>query len=158
VTRRWYLAIGSACVIAGGVATALVLVFTSNSAAAPTKAEYFAKVAAICRTYGPKLDKVPPPADLGIPSELEAAAKKVQPVLHAEADAVRRLEPPPELRAKLARWSHLNDQSIAKLDETLRAARETNLRGVQIAYVQFLVTGAKAQHLGRSIGFPSPPC
>jgi hypothetical protein len=158
VTRRRYLAIGSACVIAAGVVAALVLLFTSNSAAAPSKAEYFAKVAAICRTYGPKLDRVPPPADLGIPSELAAAARKVQPVLKAEADAVRRLKPPRELRTKLVRWSRLNDKSIAKLDETLRAAREINLRGVQIAYVQFLVTGVKAQHLGRSIGFPSPPC
>ena len=158
MTWRWYLAIGSACVISAGVAAALVLVFTSNSVAAPTKPEYFAKVAAICSTYGPKLDKVPPPADLGIPSELAVAARQVLPVLRAEAEAVRRLQPPRELRAMLRRWSRLNDQSISKLDETLLAARETNLLGVQIAYVQFLVTGAKAQHLGRSIGFPSPPC
>jgi len=39
-----------------------------------------------------------------------------------------------------------------------RAARATNLTGIQVAYVQFIVTGAKAQKLGKAIGFPSPPC
>jgi hypothetical protein len=158
-TRHWYLALGSACVlVAGGISAVLVLVFTGSSAAAPTTTQYFARVAAVCRIYGPRLDKIPPPADLGIPSELAAAAEKALPVLREEADAVRRLVPPRELRTEVTRWTRLNDQSISKLAETLRAARQTNLRGVQIAYVQFLVRGAKAQQVGRSIGFPSPPC
>jgi len=38
------------------------------------------------------------------------------------------------------------------------AAKAKNLQGVQVAYVQYVVIGAKAQHLGKSIGFPSPPC
>jgi|SRR5581483_4313919 len=159
LSRRWYAVLGAACaLIAGGIAAAAVLTFSGTSAAAPTKAEYFAEVAAICRVYGPKLDKIPPPADLGIPSELAAAARKVLPVLQAESKAVRRLVPPRELRAKLARWSKLNDESVSKLAAVLPAARETNLRAVQISYVSFLVTGARAQRLGKSIGFPSPPC
>ena len=36
----------------------------------------------------------------------------------------------------------------------LRAAEKTDLTGIQIAYVQFIVTGAKAQKLGHAIGFP----
>jgi hypothetical protein len=40
----------------------------------------------------------------------------------------------------------------------LRAAEKTDLRGIQVAYVEFVVTGAKAQKLGHAIGFPSPPC
>lgn len=159
LSRRWYAVLGLACtLIAGGVAAVAVFAFSGTSTAAPTKAEYFAEVAAICRLYGPKLDKIQPPADLGIPSELEAASRKVLPILRAEANAVRRLAPPRELRAKLAQWSKLNDASISKLAAVLPAARETNLQAVQISYVSFLVTGAKAQHLGKSIGFPSPPC
>jgi hypothetical protein len=159
LSRRWYAVLGGACaLIAGGIAAGLALTFSGTSAAAPTKAEYFAKVAAICRVYGPKLDKISPPADLGIPSELSDAARKALPVLRAEADAVRRLVPPAELRSKLAEWSKLNDQSISKLAATLTAARQKNLQAVQISYVSFLVTGAKAQRLGKTIGFPSPPC
>lgn len=160
LSRRWYAALGTVCVLlAVAIAAGVVLAFNSGSSkAAPTKEEYFRHIAAICRKYGPKLDKVPPPIDLSIPSELSASAKKAVPILRAEADAVRRLVPPRELRAKLARWIELNDQSISKLAATLPAARQKNLQKVQVAYVQFAVTGAKAQRLGKSIGFPSPPC
>jgi hypothetical protein len=83
---------------------------------------------------------------------------KVEPILRAEAQAVRRLKPPRELRDKLARWNKLNQASIAKLGDALRAAKKVDLRGIQVAYVSFVVTGAKAQKLGHEIGFPSPPC
>ena len=84
--------------------------------------------------------------------------RKVEPILKAEAEAVRRLEPPRELRAQLEQWNELNQRSIAKLGGALRAAEKTDLRGIQVAYVEFVVTGAKAQKLGHAIGFPSPPC
>jgi hypothetical protein len=160
LARHWYLALGALCaVVAAAVAGSVVLVFgTTTSAAAPSKSEYFSRVAAICRTYGPKLDRIPPPVDISIPAEITAAALKVQPVLTAEADAVRRLAPPAELKTKLARWTKLNDRSIGKLGEALRAGKQQNLMGIQVAYVAFIVTGAKAQHLGHEIGFPSPPC
>jgi len=158
--RRSYLVFGAICLLlAAAVAAGVVLAFVSGSSeAAPTKAQYFARVAAICRKYGPKLDKVPPPIDVSIPSELWESAEKVLPILRAEADDVRRLVPPRELRDKLARWIKLNDQSIAKLAATLPAAKEKNFQRVQTDYVGFVVTGAKAQRVGKSIGFPSPPC
>jgi hypothetical protein len=157
--RRWYLGLAAACVIIAAAVAGLVLAFgTDSSQAGPTRVEYFARIAAICRLYGPKLDKIPPPIDVTIPSEITESVKKVEPVLKAEAKAVRRLKPPRELRAKLERWAKLNDQSIAKLGEALRAAEKVDLRGIQVAYVKFVVTGAKAQKLGHAIGFPSPPC
>jgi hypothetical protein len=158
--RRSYLRLGAVCAaVSAAVAVAVVLVFSSGTShAAPTRSQYFARVAAICRLYGPKLDKVPPPIDVTIPSEITESVRKVEPILRAEAEAVRRLEPPRELRARLAKWNELNQRSIAKLGEALRAAEKTDLRGIQVAYVEFVVTGAKAQKLGHSIGFPSPPC
>lgn len=159
-TRRTYLRLGAACaLLAAVIATAIVLIFArGTSEAAPTKSQYFARVAAICRIYGPKLDKIRPPIDVTIPSEITEAVRKVEPILRAEAEAVRRLEPPRELRTQLARWNQLNERSIAKLGEALRAAKEKNFRGIQVAYVSFVVTGARAQRLGHTIGFPSPPC
>jgi hypothetical protein len=157
--RRWYLGLGAACAALAAAVAALVLVFaTDSSRAAPTKAEYFARIAAICRLYGPKLDKIPPPYDITIPALITRSVRKVEPILRAEAEAVRRLDPPRELRAQLARWNELNRRSIAKLGVALRAAKRTDLRGIQVAYVEFVVTGAKAQTLGKAIGFPSPPC
>ena len=157
--RRSYLGLVAACVaLAAVIAVVIVLVTSGTSQAAPTKSEYFARVAAICRLYGPKLDKIPPPIDVTIPSEITESVRKVEPILKAEAEAVRRLEPPRELRARLAQWNELNQRSIAKLGVALRAAEKTDLRGIQVAYVEFVVTGAKAQKLGHAIGFPSPPC
>jgi hypothetical protein len=151
---------GAACTaLAAAVAVAIVLAAgTGDSKAAPTKVEYFARVAAICRLYGPKLDKIPPPYDITIPALITRSVRKVEPILRAEAEAMRRLQTPSELRAKLARWNELNRRSIAKLGVALRAAARTDLRGLQVAYVEFVVTGAKAQKLGKAIGFPSPPC
>ena len=159
MTRR-HLAVGLACAaLAVAVAVAVVLIANAGSSkAAPTRAEYLSRVAAICRRYGPKLDKVPPPIDVTIPSEIIESVRKVEPILRAEAEAVRRLAPPRELRVQLARWNELNQRSIAKLGDVLRAAAKTDLRGIQVAYVEFVVTGAKAQKLGHAIGFPSPPC
>jgi hypothetical protein len=158
--RRSHLRLGAACaVLSAAIAAAIVLAFTSGtSEAAPTKSQYFARVAAICRIYGPKLDKVPPPYDITIPALITRSVRKVAPILRAEAEAVRRLKPPRELRAQLARWNELNERSIAKLREALRAAEKTDLRGIQVAYVEFVVTGVQAQKLGHAIGFPSPPC
>ena len=155
--RAW---VGVACAaLAIVVAVAIVLIAKAGSSkAAPTRAEYLSKVAAICRFYGPKLDKIPPPYDVTIPALITRSVRKVEPILRAEADAVRRLEPPRELRKQLAQWNELNQRSIAKLAEALRAAEKTDLRGIQVAYVEFVVTGAKAQKLGHAIGFPSPPC
>jgi len=160
VRRRSYLTLGAACLaVAVTVAVVIVLAVGSGSSeAAPTRSEYFARVAAICRLYGPRLDKIPPPYDITIPALITRSVTKVQPILQAEAAAMRRLEPPPELRTQVARWNELNRNSIAKLAVALRAARATNLTGIQVAYVQFIVTGAKAQKLGKAIGFPSPPC
>ena len=159
MSRRWYAFLGAACaLVAGGIAAGVVLTFSGTSQAAPTRSQYFARVAAICRIYGPKLDKVPPPIDVTIPSEITASVSKVEPILRAESDAVRRLKPPRDLQAQLARWNKLNSDSIAKLGEALRAAKKIDLRGIQVAYVSFVVTGAKAQKLGHAIGFPSPPC
>ena len=94
------------------------------------------------------------------PSEITESVSKVEPILRAEAKAMRKLKAPRELRAKLERWNELNQQSIAKLGDALRAskARIMDLRGIQVAYVSFVVIGAKAQKLGHAIGFPSPPC
>jgi len=159
LTRR-HLGVGLSCMaVAVGVAVGIVLVANAGSSkAAPTRAEYLSNVAAICRKYGPKLDKIPPPYDITIPALITRSVRKVEPILRAEAEAMRRLEPPRELRAQLARWNELNQRSIAKLGEALRAAKKTDLRGIQVAYVEFVVTGAKAQKLGHAIGFPSPPC
>jgi hypothetical protein len=158
-TRRWKLILGlGCCAIATAIAGGIVLVAGSASAASPTRAEYLARVAAVCRIYGPKLDKVPPPGDIGIPGEVLTAVEKVLPILKAQRDAVHALRSPTELAARVARWKKLDDRSLAHLDEALRAARVPNLSKMGVAYVEFLKDGVAAEKIGQTIGFPHPPC
>ena len=157
--RTSTLGLGAVCtVVAGGTAAAIVLAFGSPAQAAPTRAEYLAQVAAICRVYGPKLDQVPPPGDIAIPGEIVGSVEKALPLLVAESDAVRALRSPTELRAKLKRWHELNDRSLDSLRQALKLAREPDLSGMGVAYIGFMKAGAEAERVGKSIGFPRPPC
>ena len=76
MNRRWYAWLGAACLLlACGIAAGVVLTFSGTSAAAPpTKKVYFARVAAICRAYGPKLDHIVPP-DIAEPANVIEAMK-----------------------------------------------------------------------------------
>jgi hypothetical protein len=157
--RGWTLRLGTACaVVAGGTAAAIVLAFGSPAQAAPSKAEYLAKVAAICRLYGPKLDRVPPPGDIAIPGEIVTSVEHALPILTAESNAVRALRSPTDLKAKLARWHELNERSLDNLKRALRLAREPDLGAMGVAYIGYILVGDKAEKVGKSIGFPRPPC
>lgn len=158
MTRRWYAFLGASCTfVAGGIGVGLVLTFSGTSAAAPTKQQYFARVAAICRVYGPKLDQIVP-ADIAEPANVIETMKRALPLIKGQTDAVRELRPPTELRAKVAQWLELHEHRIAKLEEAMRAAKKLDLRTMSVAYVDFILRGPKAAKLGGEIGIPSPPC
>ena len=154
--RRALLAAVGA-VLSAGLVAALVLVFSGDSRAEPTRAQYLARVATICRAYGPRLDKVRPP-DVSEPANVIAAVTVVLPLIEAQESEVRRLRAPSELRTDLARWFALQDRRIAILQNVLREGRRQDFRAMSIAYVDFTLAGPEAARLGRSIGFPQPPC
>lgn len=157
--RRWYLGLGAACAALSAGVAALVLAFGSGSSqAGPTRAQYLSSIAAICRKYGPQLDKIPPPTDIAIPGVVVGPVSRVLPILKAEIRAVRALRIPPEMQALLTRWLDLNDQANAKLEQALRAGRIPDLTAMGVAYLAFLRVSDEAKRLSKGIGFPSPPC
>ena len=157
--RRWYATLGTVCaLLAAGAATGTVLVSSGTSAAAPTKEEYFARVAAICRIYGPKLNKVAPPSDIAIPGVVASSVGRALPLIEAQAAVVHALRPPKELQAKIKRWIRLDNRAIRKLRESLRLAREPNISLLGVTYVEFLRASIAAKKVGGTIGFPHPPC
>jgi hypothetical protein len=156
MTRRTQaLASAGVLVIAGGVAAGIVLAFSGSSQAAPTKAEYFARVSKICAVYGPKLDAIAPPPDVSIPGEVVTPLKKVIPLLSAENTEMRALQTPDELAAPVARWLALKGRVLAKLQQALHAAEEPDISGTAVKYLQFLLLARRAATLGHTIGFPS---
>ena len=136
---------------------AVVLVFSASSRAEPTPAQYLARVVAICRVFGPRLDMIRPP-DVAEPANVIDAVTRALPLLRAQQRRVRALEPPPELRGRLARWLVLQDRRLDKLDTALAAARRQDFRALSVAYVDFALAGSETARLGKAIGIPHPPC
>lgn len=147
----------AACAVVAAVATAVVLVATAHSSTDPTRAEYLAGVAAICRVFGPKLDVIRPP-DVAEPANVIDAVGRVLPLVKAQLGRVRRLEPPPELRPRVERWLVLQQRRLGMLEKAHAAGRRQDFRALSIAYVDFLLAGPETSRLGRAIGIPHPPC
>lgn len=156
---RGYLLPGAgSALLAGAAALVVVFVFSSGKpAAALTKSQYFARVAAICRLYGPRLDAIPP-ADIAEPANVIDAVTRALPLVKAQVRDVRALKAPVELRPKLAQWFKLHDRRIADLEAAVRAGRKQDLRALSIAYFQFQQLGPATARLGSAIGMPHPPC
>jgi hypothetical protein len=153
--RRWHVAAGvAALLIAAGVAAAVVLAFTGDSRASPTKAEYFAGVTKICRAYGPRLDAIAPLSDVTVPGEVVTALQRVIPIIQAETTEVRALEPPEELAAEVEHWLVLKDRVLATLERALAAAKAPNIPQTAYEYLHFLTVARQTSKLGGEIGFP----
>ena len=114
-------------------------------------------MAAICRVYGPRLDRIRPP-DVAEPANVIDAVVRALPLARAQKREVSALEPPPELRARVRRWLDLQEPRLAMLEKTLRAARKQDFRALSVAYVDFVLAGPKVARLGTAIGVPHPPC
>ncbi len=153
--RKQALASAGAIVLAGGLAAGIVLAFSGNSRAAPTKAAYFARVAGICQVYGPKLDAIAPPPDVSIPGEVVTPLKKVIPLLRAENTEMRALQPPDVLAAQVRQWLALKDRVVAKLEQTLHAAELPDISKTAYRYLEFLALARRTASAGHEIGFPN---
>lgn len=138
-------------------AAAVLLVFNDSSAAAPTKSEYLAQVAAICSSYGPKLDKIRPP-DVAEPANVVEAIGLVLPLLRSQITEVRALPQPKELRPGLEKWFKLHKQRLAMLEKANRAGKIADFRTMSVAYVDFLLAAPKTADLSKALGIPQPPC
>jgi hypothetical protein len=154
--RRTLLGVAVAAVIAAA-AVAVVLAMTASSRAEPTRAQYLAGVAAVCRLYGPRLDRIRPP-DVAEPANVIDAVDRVLPLVRAQLRDVRALVPPAELRLRVQRWLALQERRLGKLEKAQAAGRRQDFQALGIAYVDFALAGSETGRLAREIGVPHPPC
>jgi len=154
--RRTRLGVVAAAVTVVAIA-GVILVTTASSHAEPTRAEYLEGVAAVCRVYGPKLDRIRPP-DVAEPANVIAAVDRVLPLVQAQLDRVMRLTPPSELEPEVRRWLRLQQRRLRILEKAQAAGRRQDFRALSVAYVDFLLAGRDTGALGKEIGIPHPPC
>ena len=150
--------LGVACgIVVAGVVAGVALVTTAHSSSESTRAQYLAAVAAICRVYGPKLDRIRPP-DVAEPANVIAAVDRVLPLVRAQLRRVKALEPPHELKRRVDRLLALHQQRLHKLEQAQAAGRRQDFRALSVAYVDFALAGRETGSLAREIGIPHPPC
>ena len=154
--RRTLLGVAAVAVIAA-VAVAVILVTTASSHSEPTRAEYLAGIAAVCRVYGPRLDRIRPP-DVAEPANVIDAVERVLPLITAQLRDVKALEPPAGLRPRVERWIALEERRLGKLERARAAGRRQDFRALGVAYVDFALAGRETGRLAREIGVPHPPC
>jgi hypothetical protein len=141
-------------VAAAAVAAGIVLAFDGQSNAAPSKAQYFARIAAICRVYGPKLDAISPPHDIAIPGEVVGPVGLALPIIVAETREVRALQPPKDLAPAVEHWLTLKDRAITTLRRTLREALQPDVTRMGPDWLLFVRQADSAGKAGNAIGFP----
>jgi hypothetical protein len=152
--------LGAACAALAAAAAAGVAVLAllgERLGAATTQEGYLAQVAAICRVYGPQLDRIRPP-DVAEPANVIFAITRVLPLVRAQQRRVRALEAPPELRARVRRWLGLQERRLGMLEKAAAAGRRQDFRTMSVAYVDFALAGSETGRLGSAIGVPHPPC
>lgn len=154
--RRTAVAI-AAVALGAAIVAAVIFVTTGSSRAETTRAEYLGAVGAVCRIYGPKLDRINPP-DVAEPANVIVAVDGVLPLLEAQLRRVRALEPPESLRPQVSRWLSLQQRRLRILEKAQSAGRRQDFRTMSVAYVDFLLAGRETGSLGKAIGIPHPPC
>lgn len=147
--------LGAACLlVAGGVAAVIVLVVSDSSTAAPSRAEYFSRVAEICGYYGPRLSAIEPPSDFAVPGEVAEPIRRALPLVLAETSELRALRPPKELAEQVERWLTLQDRAIATLRRTLHDASLPDIRLLGPDWLRFLDQSGKARQAAAAVGIP----
>ena len=154
--RRTLLGVAAGAVLAAAAA-AVILVTTASSHAEPTRSQFLAGVAAVCRVYGPRLDRIRPP-DVAEPANVIVAVDRVLPLVTAQLRGVKTLKPPDELEPKVDRWLRLQERRIGILEKAKAAGKRQDFRVLSVAYVDFLLAGRETGALGKAIGIPHPPC
>ncbi len=157
MSRRQLAALGSATAVATAAVIGAALILGPDGEAGPTRSQYFERVAEICRVYGPRLDRIPPPDASGT-GDVVAAIRLALPLVKAQERDVKSLEAPAGLRRRLERWFELQDRRIEMLEKALRAADRLDFLAVGVAYTEFTLAGPETARLGDAMGIPSPPC
>ena len=150
-TRARLLAI--AIVAATGATAALVVTTSSRGAKGPSRHDYLAQARAICRQFNDRLDRIPPIQDPTLLGTVIESTNAALPVLTEQARRIQALTPPRDLRASVAQFFTLTDQSLETLQAVRDAARNLDSNNVGMELIRFGKETAAAKRVGSRIGY-----
>jgi hypothetical protein len=153
VSRRAYvLTAAAALAVAAGLAIVLMVFLRNDGEAKLTRAEYIARVEAVCRDYNRRLARIPAPIAVGNPQAVAESIGRALPLVEERAAAAKAIAPPPELAARVERVFSLSDTAIAELRSARAAADAGSLRRSARALGRFLVASEDARRAAVAIG------
>ena len=152
MTRRRVLLAAIVAVAAAGVAIGVVLAGRGGGHAEVDEGEYLTSVSAVCHRYAVRLARVPAPANVTAYGDVVESLHRVLPLLRQQDTAMRGIESPDGLQARLDRLFGLNRRSITELETTLAAAERRDAGGVIDGLGAFTATRDRTLELADAIG------
>ena len=150
--RAFVLTAAASLAVAAGLAIVLVILLRNGGEEKLTKAEYIARVEAVCRDYNRRLARIPAPIAVGNPRAVAESIGRALPLVEERAAAAQAIAPPPELAARVEQVFSLSDTAIAELRSAHRAAEAGSLKRSARALGRFLVASDDARSAAVAIG------
>lgn len=139
--------------IAAGAAAGIVLAFRGADDSRLTRADYLRRANEICKSYGKRLDRVPPPLDPASPGAVYESIGLALPLLRGQTREIKALTPPRDLQRQVDRFFLLTDRSLDHLQEARRHAGLRELFPMVQSLSAFGRVRDDAKRFSRSIGF-----
>jgi hypothetical protein len=152
VSRRAYVLAAGSLAAAAALAIVLIVLLRNGGEETLTRAEYIARVEAVCRDYNRRLARIPAPIAVGNPQAVAESIGRALPLVEERAAAAKAIAPPPELAARVERVFSLSDIAIAELRSARAAAEAGSLKRSARALGRFLVASDDAQRAAEAIG------
>jgi hypothetical protein len=153
VGRREYI-LAAAGLLAAAAAVTILLIVLLDDGDEPklTRAEYLARVEAVCRDYNRRLARIPAPIAVGNPQAVAASIDQALPLVEARAAKAKAITPPPELAPRVQQVFTLSDRAIAELRSARAAADAGSLKRSARALGRFLAASDNARRAADAIG------
>ena len=114
-----------------------------------TAEQWTAAADRICAEYEGRLDELREPDDL---DGLAAMAAEAEPIAEEGIEALRRLDPPPDLETRVDEWLARNAENVRGIGELREAAEAGDETRVQELASEAIDNEAAADRLARELG------
>jgi hypothetical protein len=150
--REYILSAAASLAVAAAVAILLITLLRDGGEAKLTRAEYVARVDAVCRDYNRRLARIPAPVAVGNPQAVAQSIEGALPLVEERAARAKAIAPPPELAARVQQVFSLSDTAIAELRAARAAADAGSLERSAGALGRFLAAADEARRAAAAIG------